>query len=120
MSEFCYLIDENTPHAIRDGLLLRQPDIEVRIVGEDLAPPLGTKDPEILDWIECEGLILVTMNRSTMPVHLKDHLKSGKHVPGIFVLRRYVSFGQIINDLLLIWEAGSPDEYRDRIEYIPL
>jgi hypothetical protein len=120
MSGFRYLIDEDTPHAIRDGLVLRQPEIEVRVVGGELAPPLSVKDPEILDWIELHGFILITCNRSTMPQHLKAHLEKGGHVPGIFVLRHSVSFGQIIDDLLLIWEAGSLEEYSDRIEYIPL
>jgi len=39
MSQIRYLIDEDTPHAIRDGLLLRQPEIEIRVVGGDMAPP---------------------------------------------------------------------------------
>jgi len=120
MSEFCYLIDEDTSHAIRDGLRLRQAEVEVRVIGGEFAPPLVAKDPEILDWIELHGFILITSNRSTMPKHLKDHLQKGGHVPGIFVLRQGVSFGQIIDNLLLIWEAGVLEEYRDRIEYIPL
>jgi hypothetical protein len=97
MSKFRYLIDEDTSHAIRDGLVLRQPEIKIRVVGGDLAPPRGTKDSEILDWIEREGFILITSNRSTMPQHLKDHLQKGGHVPGIFILRHSVSFGQIID-----------------------
>lgn len=120
MSQFRYLIDEDTSHAIQEGLLRRQPEIEVRVVGGDFAPPLGAKDPEILDWIEREGFILITLNRSTMPVHLKEHLATGKHVPGIFVLRRNVTFGRIIEDLLLIWAAGIVEEYQDIITHIPL
>jgi hypothetical protein len=36
------------------------------------------------------------------------------------LLRRRASLGQILEDLLLIWEAGSPEDYRDRVEYLPL
>jgi len=120
MNKIRFLIDEDTPHAIRDGLWRRQPEIEIRVVGGDFAPPLSTKDPEILDWIECEGFILITSNRSTMPVHLKEHLEAGKHVPGILIINRSVSYGDITENLLLVWEASSMEEYRDRIEYIPL
>lgn len=120
MSRIRFLVDEDTPHAIRDGLWLRQLEIEIRVVGEDIAPPLDAKDPEILSWIEHEGFILITSNRSTMPAHFKDHLEAGKHIPGILIINRSTSYGQIINDLLLIWEASSIEEYRDRIEYIPL
>jgi len=43
-----YLVDENTPHAIRDQLLRRQPELEVLAVGDALAPAFGTLDPDLL------------------------------------------------------------------------
>ena len=112
MEQIRFLIDEDTPHAIRDGLWRYQPKIDIRVVGDDLAPPLGTKDPEILEWIEKEGFILVTSNRNTMPAHLKEHLKAGRHVPEILIIDRTVSYGEIIDDLFLVWEASSIEEYR--------
>ena len=120
MSRIRYLLDEDTPHAIRDQLLRREPRMEVLVVGDETAPALGTPDAELLRWIEREGYILVSRNRRTLPRHLRDHLEAGGHVPGIFLLRRRYSLGQIIEDLMLIWEAGRPEEYRDRIEYLPL
>jgi hypothetical protein len=120
MSRLRYLLDEDTPHAIRNGLLRRQPEIEIRVVGGDMAPPISTPDSEILRWLESEGYILISRNRSTMPQHLHEPLEAGRHVPGILLLRPKSSIGRIIDDLLLIWEAVGPDEYRDRIDYIPL
>ncbi len=119
MSPIRYLVDEDTPHAIRDGLLRRQPEIEIRVVGGEMAPPLGTPDPGILCWLESEGYILISRNRSTMPQHLREHLAAGRHVPGIFLLRPRPSIGRIIDDLLLIWGAAYSEEYRDMITYIP-
>ncbi len=120
MSWIRYLLDEDTPHAIRDQLLRRQPEVVVTAVGDDLAPPFGTPDRELLRWIEQEGYVLVSRNRRTMPRHLRGHLEAGGHVPGVFLLRRRYSLGEIIEDLILIWEAGRPEEYRDRVEYLPL
>ena len=120
MSQICYLIDENTAHAIGDQLRRRRPDMVVLTVGEDAAPPRGTLDPAILLWLEREYFCLVTRNRSSMPQHLRDHLAAGHHVPGIFTLRQRASVGEIIEDLLLIWEAARPGEYEDRIEHVPL
>lgn len=120
MNRFRYLLDEDTPHAIRDQLLRREPDMEIMAVGDDMAPALGTLDPELLRWIEREGYMLVSRNRRTIPQHLREHLEAGGHVPGIFLLRRRYSLGQILEDLMLIWEAGRPEEYRDRVEYLPL
>jgi len=109
-----YLLDENTPHAVRDQLLLREPEMQVLVVGDEMAPALGTPDPMILEWIERNGYILISRNRRTIPRHLREHLAAGHHVPGIFLL------GQLIEDLLLIWRASKPGEYQDRIEYLPL
>jgi len=120
LSQIRYLLDEDTPHAIRDQLLRRKPEVDVLVVGDDVAPALGTPDQELLLWIEREGYILVSRNRRTMPRHLRGNLEADGHVPGIFLLRRRCSLGPIIEDLILIWEAGRPEEYRDRIEYLPL
>ena len=67
MSRIRFLLDENTPHAIRDqqcpepveGLLRRKPEMEVLVIGDDMAPALGTPDPELLRWIEREGYCAV-------------------------------------------------------------
>ena len=120
MSEIRYLVDENTTRAIGDQLRRRQPDMAVLAVGDDLAPPRGTPDPDILLWLEREGYCLITRNRHSMPQHLRDHLAAGHHVPGIFMLRPRASIGQSIDDLLLIWGGSEPREYRDQIVHIPL
>ncbi len=120
MNEIHYLVDENTTHAIGDQLRRRQPDVVVLNVGDDLAPPRGIPDPDILLWLEREGYCLVTHNRRSMPQHLQDHLAAGHHVPGIFTLRPDASIGQVIDDLLLIWGASRPGEYQDQIVHIPL
>lgn len=51
MSEIRYLVDENTTHAIGDQVRRRQSDVVVLNVGDDLAPPLGALDPDILLWL---------------------------------------------------------------------
>jgi hypothetical protein len=101
-------------------LLRLAPGIEVLAVGDQSSPALGTPDPEILRWIEKEGYILVSRNRRTMPLHLKEHLDTGSHIPGIFLIRRGASLAQVIQDLILIQEAGIPEDYLDRLEYLPL
>jgi hypothetical protein len=55
-----------------------------------------------------------------MPAHLQAHLDAGGHVPGIFVLRPELSMGEMIDELVLIWEATLPNEYQDQIRYLPL
>lgn len=115
-----YLIDENTTPAIADQLRRRQPALEARHIGEETAPPNGTLDPDILLWIEAHDFTLVTCNRKSMPDHLARHLSAGHHIPGILTLRPKASLGEIVEDLLLIWQVADTDEYQDRIIHIPL
>ncbi|BBH39321.1 hypothetical protein myaer102_18510 [Microcystis viridis NIES-102] len=48
----------------------------------DDAPPLGTLDPEILDYVPSFQRLLVTNNRRSMPRHLKNHWDKGGHIWG--------------------------------------
>lgn len=119
MSRVHYLLDENLPHRLKNQLIFHEPSMEILFIGENSAPPLGTQDPDILKWIEQNDFILVSRNRSTMPVHLKEHLAEGGHVPGILLIRKEILIGKLIEDLLLIWGASEAGEYRDQIAYLP-
>ena len=118
-SQIRFLIDEDTSHIIRDGLQQRQPEIEVRVIGSEGAPPIGTKDEEILEFLEREAYVLVSSNRSTMPVHLPAYLQKGRHIPGILLLRPGFSYRQIIDTLELIWFASTPEDLQDQLTHIP-
>jgi hypothetical protein len=115
-----FLLDENVAPALQAALRRYAPGIIVYRVGEAPAPPLHTRDPEILIWIEEHDCILLTYNRSSMPVHLQDHLAAGRHILGIVQLDQLMAMGALINDILLIWGAGLPGEYADQIIYLPL
>jgi hypothetical protein len=64
-----FLLDEHVARAIQSQLLRLDAGIEVLAVGQPLAPPKGTLDPDILIWIERTGYILLTANRRTIPEH---------------------------------------------------
>jgi len=115
-----YLLDENIPRSVRDQLLFHEPTLDVLCVGDQGAPLYGTSDADILEWIEASGYILVSRNRRTMPGYLRDHLTQGGHIPGMLLLKRRISTGELIAELLLIWYASEPDEYQDHIRYLPL
>lgn len=115
-----YLFDENTAHrAIRRLLHEHDESIPCSVIGEWEAPPIGSPDPDLLAWAEEYQCILVTHNHATMPVHLREHLAAGRHVPGILVVKiRYPSW-KLAEDLHLIWGASFPDEFRDQIVFWP-
>ena len=113
------MIDENTSRVLADQLSRLAPEIDALLVGDEGAPPRGTRDPEILCWCEDAGYSLVTRNRKSMPPHLDAHLAAGRHIPGIFTIRDQFPLKQILATLVLIWEAADLNEYQDQIVFIP-
>lgn len=115
-----YLIDENVDPIYTLQLRKRKPDLTVRAVGELGTPPKSTLDPEILLWCEEYDFILVTNNRSSMPVHLADHIANNQHIPGILILNADFSVGQNLEELILIAEFAFEKEYQDQIVFLPI
>ncbi|MBL7044522.1 MAG: DUF5615 family PIN-like protein [Pirellulaceae bacterium] len=120
MRSINYLLDENVDPDLRVALHRDCPVMTVWIVGDPGSPERGTLDPDILRWCEANDFALVTNNRSTMPVHLRDHIYEGHHVPGIFVLNPEMSMGESAEELTLVWEAAEPNEFSDQIVYLPI
>jgi hypothetical protein len=118
MSDLRFLLDENIGHDLFNALTRHWPEMDVWAVGDPGAPRRKAPDPEILIWCEAKQFALVTYNRASMPVHLKDHLAAGRYVSGIFVLRGHMSIGQIVEALGTIWLTAEPDEYADQITYV--
>ena len=120
MSARKYLLDEHVSPRLQKALQRHSPEMVVWRIGDPGAPVLHSLDPVILMWCETHGFSLVTNNRASMPVHLREHLAAGRHVSGIFILNPNLDMGQTIDELILIWVAAEPDEYADQLNYLPL
>jgi len=117
-----YLIDENLPPALRDGLLRRNEQIDVLRVGDPSAPAFGTKDAPLLLWCEYERTILVTDDRKTMSGHVANHYALGHMHWGIFRVRPGTlvwAFGDILDTLHLVWVTSEVQEWQHAMEWIP-
>ncbi len=119
MSRFRFLLDENVIPSLREALHRQMPELVVWIVGDPGSPARGTSDPEILRWCQINDFSLITNNRASMPVHLREHLDAEQHVPGIFILNPNMSIGDTVDELALICGASAPDEYRDLLVFLP-
>jgi hypothetical protein len=117
---FGYLLDEHMPWALHDYLSARFPDLRVFHTNDGIAPPNGTQDPELLIWCETNDCALVTNNRRTMPRHLIEHCKAGRHVPGIFTLVKPMTVQELAQELILVAGASFPGEYTDQFRFLPL
>jgi hypothetical protein len=105
---------------LQRALRRRSAELIVWRIGDPGAPRESTPDPEILIWCEANNFLLVTNNRSTMPVHLRDHLEAGHHVPGIFILSESKIVGATAAELHLIWAAPAAEEHQDQIRHLPI
>jgi hypothetical protein len=88
-------------------------------VGDSEYLPLGISDPELLRWAEDAGRILITFDEQSLPGHLADHLRAGRHSPGVFTIRPAVHLPDLVEFLVLAAIASEPHEWQDRIAYVP-
>ena len=120
-----FLLDEDTHGGLMNAFRRRTrlgilPAVDVTRVGEPDAPPYSTPDPDLLVWCETNDRVLVSEDKNTLPDHFRDHHRAGRQSPGIILIRPGTSLGEIIDELILITDAGHPDDFRDQIRYIPL
>lgn len=118
-----FLVDENLRgpfwNALQRATLLSGLPLDVVCVGETDCPALGTGDADILLWTESQNRLLITRDKSTMPAHLANHLASEHTCPGIFMIRDWSSIPEVVEYVCLAAELDEPDEWHDRIQYIP-
>ncbi len=77
-------------------------------------------DDELLALASSLNRVLVTQD-IRFRVLAEDWQRTGRQFAGlIYGHQRYVSFGQLIQDLELIAKATDPDYWRNRIEQLPL
>jgi hypothetical protein len=94
------------------------PWIDAVDVGDVSTLPLGSKDPDILLWAERNDRILVSQDYK-MPTHLANHLRAGRHSPGVLLLRRGSPVADVVDTLAIIAHAGEPADCLDTFLYIP-
>ena len=120
-----FLFDECMPEQIASGVRSWNVDnphlpIDVVCVGEPADLQCGSKDPAILVWAEHEDRIVVSVDYTTMPGHLADHLTAGRHSPGVVLPRPNKTIPEIVYELAMIAHAGVAADFADQARYIPL
>lgn len=118
-----FLLDENVParlwRAIQRHNSSSRETLDVMRGGEPADLPLSADDAAILLWAEREDRILVTEDKQTLAGHLERHLQSGRHSPGVFMIRPGTRVGELLDFLVLAAYASQSEEWRDRVVFIP-
>ncbi|HEY3159969.1 MAG TPA: DUF5615 family PIN-like protein [Vicinamibacterales bacterium] len=113
-----FLADASLHHAIVTGCLRREPLMD--FVSAHVAKLEGLRDLEVLALAAAQGRILVTHDFRTMPRHFAEFVASGATSPGVLLANQRTPLGVVIEDLVLIWRASTPDDWKNRIVGIPL
>ncbi|MBI2807633.1 MAG: DUF5615 family PIN-like protein [Planctomycetes bacterium] len=119
MSAVKFLIDEDVAKYLGTALQRAESMVVVLRVVESGAPGSGTLDPPLLAWAQANGFAIVTKDKNTMPGHALEHVRTGNHTWGIFVLRTGFTVREIVDSLLLIYGASQAEEWRDQVNFIP-
>ena len=118
-----YVLDEHLRRALWKAIgrwnARSTPPLDAVRVGDPPDLPLSTLDPDILIWAEREGRILVSLDKKSLLVHLADHLRAGRHSPGIFLIRPGATIPDVLDFLVVAAYASDPDDWRDDARFIP-
>ena len=101
---------------IRRGLLRREPSIDFRPAAG--AIPDGTLDAEVLRIAAEDSRVLVSGDLRTMSVHFRIFV-AAHDSPGVLLVPSSRSIGAALEGLFLVWLAWTPDDLRNRIQWLP-
>ena len=77
-------------------------------------------DPAVLALAAKEQRVLVSHDAGTMAAHFQAFRRVGKESAGVFLISQSLDVGTAIDELLLIWLASEAQEWKNRLEWLPL
>jgi hypothetical protein len=118
-----FILDENLRGKLWRGIVRHNSKgadlIDCVRVGDPMNPPRQTKDPVLLQWAAKERRIIVTVDKTTMPVHFLALLERGEHSAGVFIIRDRSTLNAVVDFLAAADFASTAEEWLDRIQFIP-
>lgn len=112
----CLYADENVEGQIVRGLRARGLDVlTAEEDGRDETP-----DPEVLDRAGELGRIVFSRDQDFLREAARRQREGEAFVGVIYAHKQRVSIGQCLDDLQLLAEVGSPDDFRNTVYFLPL
>jgi predicted nuclease of predicted toxin-antitoxin system len=109
-------MDENVHGAITRGV--RRRGVDVVTVQDDGYG--GRDDPDVVDRATALGRVLFSQDEDLL-AEATHRQRNGIAFAGVvFAAQDEVAIGQCVRDLELIAIAGTPEEFLDRVHYLPL
>ena len=83
---------------------------------------LSLKDPALLMTLREAGMVLISFDRASLPMHAGSLTREGLGHAGIILFRRSVptvAYGKQARLLVEFWRKAIDWDWADRIEYLP-
>jgi hypothetical protein len=112
------LADEDFDNDILRGVLRRVPTLDVVRVQD-----LGLKqsaDSIVLEHAARERRVVLTHDVNTMVAAGYARVTAGLPFPGLFAVPQTLAVAQAIDDIVLLAECSSEDEWAGQVRYLPL
>lgn len=109
--------DADFNQIIVSAVVRRYPEIDFRTA--TAAGLAGLKDTEVLALAGRDGRILVTHDYATMPKYFGDFIRTTPS-PGLLVVPQSLAVREVVDALILMWTATQPEEWVNRIVYLPI
>ena len=109
--------DADLNQIIVAALVRKNPLVDFRTAA--VASLEGLRDGEVLALAASDKRILVTHDAKTMPRHFADFVQSHESA-GVIVVPQHLPVSAVVDELLLIASATSPEDWTNRICYLPL
>jgi hypothetical protein len=109
-------MDVHVPAAVTRGLLLRGVDVlTAQIDGTTELP-----DPDLLDRATGLGRVLFSQDEDLL-AEATERQRRGRHFAGVIYIHQLDTVvGRVISDLEILAQAGTPGDFANRVEYLPL
>ena len=111
------LADINFNNNIVRGLLRRTDDLDI-VRAQDVGLE-GKEDDVVLEYAANANRILLTHDISTVPEFAYARVQTGQFMPGVFIVND-LSIRAAIEELILLAEASSPEDWHNIVAYLPV
>lgn len=109
-------VDVHVPAAITRGLLLRGVDV----LTAQLDRTTELDDPGLLDRATELGRVLFSQDDDLLAEAAKRQ-RNGKQFGGVIYAHQLgITIGRAVNDLEILTQAGTLEDFANRVEYLPL
>jgi hypothetical protein len=112
------LADEDFNNDLVRGLLRRVPAADLVRV-QDLGLR-GATDDAVLSRAAADGRVLLTHDVSTLIARAYERVRAGMSMPGVIAVSQALPASQVIEDLQLVAECSTAEDWVDQVRYLPL